>query len=383
MIFEMTEDQQLLRESLKKLLAKHASPEHVRKLDREQAYPYELYDALIAAGFLRMPFPAEYSGLGGSVTDMAVTSHTLAYASADLSMAYGGSVFTGLNLVRKATEAQKSFWLPRLLSGEIKMSISMSEPDAGSDVGNIRTTATRDGDHYIINGRKLWATGAGARNNVINVYVRTDRQAHYRDGISLFLVDNDTPGLTLRKLDMLGRRCVGTYELEFDNVRVAADRLVGAENKGWDCLMSGLQIERVTAAASACGAARAIVDYALNYSKQRRQFGQPIGSFQAISHILADMDTDISAAEALAWQSARAVANGKEALREITMAKLFASEAYARVANLGMQVMGAYGYSKEFDMERMFRDSRAATIAAGTSQMQRNLLANLLGLRAK
>lgn len=383
MIVELSEDHRLLRDSLKKLLSKHASPEKVRQLDRDQAYPYELYDALVDAGFLCMPFPVEYGGLGGSVTDMAVTSHTLAYASADLSMAYGGSVFTGLNLVRKATEEQKKLWLPKLLSGEIKMSISMSEPDAGSDVGNIRTTATRDGDHYIINGQKLWATGAGAKNNVINVYVRTDREAHYRDGISLFLVDNDTPGLTLRKLDMLGRRCVGTYELIFDNVRVPADRLIGAENRGWDCLMSGLQIERVTAAAGACGAARAIVDYALAYSKERRQFGQPIGSFQAISHILADMDTDVSAAEALMWQSAQAVANGKNALREITMAKLFASEAYARVANQGMQVMGAYGYSKEFDMERMFRDSRAATIAAGTSQMQRNLLANLLGLKSK
>jgi len=383
MIVELSEDHRLLQDSLKKLLSKHASPEKVRQLDRDQGYPYELYDALVGAGFLRMPFPVEYGGLGGSVTDMAVTSHTLAYASADLSMAYGGSVFTGLNLVRKATEAQKKEWLPKLLSGEIKMSISMSEPDAGSDLGNIRTTATRDGDYYIINGQKLWATGAGAKNNVINVYVLTDRQAHYRDGISLFLVDNDTPGLTLRKLDMLGRRCVGTYELIFDNVRVPADRLIGAENRGWDCLMSGLQIERVTAAAGACGAARAIVDYALAYSKQRRQFGQPIGSFQAISHILADMDTDVSAAEALMWQSAQAVANSKNALREITMAKLFASEAYSRVANQGMQVMGAYGYSKEFDMERMFRDSRAATIAAGTSQMQRNLLANLLGLKSK
>jgi len=383
MDFSFTEEQRLLRESIRKLMDKHAPPSTVRRLDREQGYPYELYDAWVEAGLLRLPFPADYGGLGGNVIDMAIISEELSRTSADFAMAFGGSVFCGLNLVRKASEEQKRYWLPRLVSGEIRMTISMSEPDAGSDVGAVRTTAVRDGNHWIINGQKLWATGAGARNNVINVYVKTDPKAHYRAGMSLFLVDNDTPGVELRKLDMLGRRCVGTYEIFFKDVHVTPDRLVGGENKGWDCLLSGLQVERVTSAAGACGGAQAVVDLALQYAKERKQFGRPIGTFQAIAHMLADMQTEVEAARTLMWRAAWMVASGQDALREISMAKLLASETYVKVANMGMQILGGYGYNMEFDMQRYFRDSRAATVAAGTSQMQRNLIAGLMGLKVQ
>jgi alkylation response protein AidB-like acyl-CoA dehydrogenase len=383
MDFSFTEEQRLLRESIRKLMDKHAPPTYVRRLDREQGYPYELYDAWAEAGLLRLPFPAEYGGLGGNVIDMVIISEELSRTSADFAMAFGGSVFCGINLVRKASEEQKRHWLPRLVSGEIRMTISMSEPDAGSDVGAVRTSAVRDGNHWVINGQKLWATGAGARNNVINVYVKTDPKAHYRQGMSLFLVDNDTPGVELRKLDMLGRRCVGTYEIFFKDVRVTPDRLVGGENKGWDCLLSGLQVERVTAAAGACGGAQAVVDLALQYAKERKQFGRPIGTNQAIAHMLADMQSEVEAARTLMWRAAWMVASGQDALREISMAKLLASETYVKVANMGMQILGGYGYNMEFDMQRYFRDSRAATVAAGTSQMQRNLIAGLMGLKVQ
>jgi len=383
MDFSFTEEQRLLRESIRKLMDKHAPPTYVRRLDREQAYPYELYDAWVEAGLLRLPFPAEYGGLGGNVIDMAIISEELSRTSADFAMAFGGSVFCGLNLVRKASEEQKRHWLPKLVAGEIRMTISMSEPDAGSDVGAVRTTAARDGNHWVINGQKLWATGAGAKNNVINVYVKTDPKAHYRQGMSLFLVDNDTPGVELRKLDMLGRRCVGTYEIFFKDVRVTPDRLVGGENKGWDCLLSGLQVERVTSAAGACGGAQAVVDLALQYAKERKQFGRPIGTNQAIAHMLADMQTEVEAARTLMWRAAWMVASGQDALREISMAKLLASETYVKVASMGMQILGGYGYNMEFDMQRYFRDSRAATVAAGTSQMQRNLIAGLMGLKVQ
>jgi alkylation response protein AidB-like acyl-CoA dehydrogenase len=263
------------------------------------------------------------------------------------------------------------------------MSVSMSEPEAGSDVGAMRTTARRDGDHWVISGQKLWATGAGSKRNVINVYAKTDTQASYRKGISLFLVDNDTPGLKLRKLDMLGRRGVGTYEIFFDDVRVPADRLIGGENRGWDCVLSGLQIERMTIAAGYCGNTQAVIDLALAYAKERKQFGRAIGSFQAIAHMLADMQTEADAARLLTWRAAWMLANGMDALREISMAKLFASETQVRAVNQGMQIFGAYGYSMEFDMQRHFRDARASTIGAGTSQMQRNLIANLMGLKAE
>jgi alkylation response protein AidB-like acyl-CoA dehydrogenase len=381
MDFGFSDEQNMLRDSVQKLMARHAPSDYVRKLDRESAYPDALYAEWVKAGLLAMPFPEVYGGLGGNAIDMAIVAEELSRTSADFCMAYGGSVFCGLNIAHKASEEQKRHWLPKLLSGEVKFTISMSEPDAGSDIGAMRTSAVRDGDHYVINGQKLWATGAAAKGNVINMYVKTDTKAHYRKGMSLFLIDNDTPGLELRKLDLLGRRCTGTYEIFLKDVRVPADRLVGGENMGWDVVLSGLQVERVVAAASCCGSMQAIVDLAIQYAKDRVQFGRPIGTNQAIAHMLADMQTELEAAKTLMWRAAATVASGKDALREITMAKLFCSETYVKLANQGMQVLGGYGYNMEFDMQRHFRDSRAATIAAGSSQMQRNLLANLMGLK--
>jgi alkylation response protein AidB-like acyl-CoA dehydrogenase len=383
MDFSLTEEQTLLRDTVRKLMDRVATPDYVRRLDREQAYPYELYAAWVDAGLLRLPFPEAYGGLGGSVIDMAIVAEEISRKSADLYMAFSGSTFCGLNILRKASEEQKRHWLPRLLSGEVRMAISISEPDAGSDVGAMHTSARRDGDHWILNGQKLWSSGAGADNAVINVYVKTDPKVHYRQGLSLFLVDNTTPGVKLTKLDMLGRRCTGTFEIFFEDARVPADRLIGGENNGWDCLLSGLQVERVCSAAGNCGAAQAAVDLALAYAKERKQFGRPIGSFQAIAHMLADMQTEVEAARSLMWRAAWMVASGQDALREISMAKLLSSETYAKVANLGMQILGAYGYTMEFDMQRHFRDSRASTIAAGTSQIQRNLIANLMGLKVQ
>jgi alkylation response protein AidB-like acyl-CoA dehydrogenase len=371
----------MLRESVRKMMAKVATPEYVRRLDREQAFPDELYEEWLKMGLFRMPFPEEYGGLGGSVIDLVIIAEELSYKSFDLFTAYGGPVFCGLNILRKGTEEQKRHWIPKVLSGEIKFSVSMSEPDAGSDIGAMRTTAKRDGNDWVINGQKLWATGAGAKNNVINVYVKTDPSVFYRKGMSLFLVDNNAPGVELRKLDMLGRRCTGTYEIFFTDVRVPAERLIGGENNGWQVVLAGLQVERITSTSGYIGGMQAILDLALDYAKERKQFGRPIGTNQAIAHLLADMQTELEASRLLMWRAAWQLASGKDALKEISMAKLFASEAYARMANNGMQILGAYGYNMEFDMQRHFRDARSATIGAGTSQMQRNLIAGLMGLK--
>jgi alkylation response protein AidB-like acyl-CoA dehydrogenase len=383
MDFAFTEEQNLLRESVRKLMQKHAPPDYVRKHDRERTYPEELHRAFADAGLFALPFPEEYGGAGGALLDMTIVSEEIARVSADLVMAYTGNIFCGLNLVRKGSEEQKRHWLPKLIAGEIKLSISMSEPDAGSDIGAMRTKAVRDGNQWVIDGTKIWASMAGAPNNVISLYVKTDPQTHYRQGLSLFLVDNDTPGLTLRKLDMLGRRATGTYELTFDQVRVPPDRLVGGENKGWDVVLSGLQVERAASSAGNVGAAQGVLDLATQYAKDRKQFGRPIGANQAIAHMLADMATEVEAARTLMWRAAWLVSNGKDALREITMAKLFTSETYVKVANQAMQIFGGFGYSEEFDMARHYRDARASTIAAGTSQIQRNLIANLMGLKVQ
>ena len=383
MDFEYSTEQKLLRDSVRKLMQRLATPENLRRLDRERLYPYEIYDAWVEAGLFALPFATEYGGLGGNVLDLAIVSEEIGRYSADVAMAFGGSIFCALNVARKGSEEQKRYWLPKLISGEIRMSISMSEPDAGSDVGAMRTQARRDGNEYVISGQKIWATGAGAKNNFINVYVKTDPKAHYRQGMSLFLVDNTTPGLDIRKLDMLGRRSVGTYELNFNDARVPPDRLIGGENKGWECILSGLQAERVVAAACDCGSARGVLDLALGYAKDRRQFGRAIGTFQAIAHMLANTEAEVEAAWAVTQKAAWRVSRNEDALKEITIAKLLAAEAYVKAANVGMQVMGGFGYNMEFDMQRHFRDARAATIAAGTSEMQRNIIAGQMGLKVQ
>jgi alkylation response protein AidB-like acyl-CoA dehydrogenase len=383
MDFEYSTEQKLLRDSVRTLMQRLATPENLRRLDRERLYPYEIYDAWVEAGVFALPFPSEYGGLGGNVLDLAIVAEEIGRYSADVAMAFGGSIFCALNVARKGSEEQKRHWLPKLISGEIRMSISMSEPDAGSDVGAMRTQARRDGNEYVISGQKIWATGAGAKNNFINVYVKTDPKAHYRQGMSLFLVDNTTPGLEIRKLDMLGRRSVGTYELTFNDARIPPDRLIGGENKGWECILSGLQAERVVAAACDCGSARGALDMAIAYAKDRRQFGRSIGTFQAIGHMLANMEAEVEAAWAVTLKAAWRVSQNEDALKEITIAKLLAAEAYVKAANVGMQVMGGFGYNMEFDMQRHFRDARAATIAAGTSELQRNIIAGQIGLKVQ
>jgi alkylation response protein AidB-like acyl-CoA dehydrogenase len=204
-----------------------------------------------------------------------------------------------------------------------------------------------------------------------------------RKSLSLLLVPNDTPGVRLKKLDMLGRRMTGTYEVAFDKVRVPAANMIGGENRGWNVVLAGLQAERIVSAAGNVGAASAALDLALGHARDRRQFGRTIGGFQAIGHMLADLAAELEAVRSLTWRAASMVSQGRDALREISMARLLSSELYAKVAAQGMQLMGAQGFSMDGDMQRHFRDSRSATVAAGTSQMQRNLIAGLIGLRAK
>lgn len=379
MSFGLSSEQKLLQDSVRKLHEKHAPRDYLRRLERENAYPYELYKAWVDAGLFGVAFPEQYGGTGGSVADLAIVVYEIAYSSIDFQMSFGGCVFCGLNILRKGTEEQKEYWLPKLISGERRMSISISEPEAGSDVGSLRTRAVRDGSQFVINGQKVWNTGAGADDLTLSVYLKTDTSAHYRQGISLFLIDNDAPGVKFNKLDMLGRRCTGTYEVFFSDARVDENRIIGGENKGWDCLLSGLQVERIVSAAGNCGAAQACVDLASAYAKERKQFGRTIGSNQAIAHMLADMQTETAAAWALTWQAANVIASGEDAFKEITMAKLKASETYVNVARMGMQICGGMGYSKEFDMERHYRDSSPSTVAAGTSQIQRNLIAGMMG----
>lgn len=380
MDFEFNEEQRMLRDSVRRMLDEVATPEYVRATDREGRYPYEVYDGFVKLGLVAMAFPEAYGGLGGGIMDFVAVSEEIGKISYDYLGGYGTSVFNGMNLLHSASEAHKREFLPKLIDGSIRMSIAMTEPGAGSDAGAMRTTARREGDHWVLNGQKVFSTGSGARGTVISLYAKTDTSVPYKNGISLFLVDNKTPGLELRKLDTLGRRSIGTYEIFLDNVRIPADRLVGEVNRGWHYMLAGLQLERMMTTAGYCGAAQSCVDLALQYAKERKQFGQPIGDFQAIAHMLADMQTEVEAARTLMLKAAWEMSTDRDALKTLSMAKLLASETYVKAANNGMQIMGGYGYIMEYDMQRHYRDARSTTIAAGTSQMQRNLIARQMGL---
>jgi alkylation response protein AidB-like acyl-CoA dehydrogenase len=381
MTIRLTTEQCLLRDSVARLTGDIATRDYLKRMDREGLYPYEVYDAWAAAGMLAMPFPESAGGLGGNAIDLALIMHELAYISYDLATAYAVVVYTTSTLLKFGTRAQRLLYLPKIFDGSMRMSVSISEPQAGSDVAALRASAKRDGDYWVLNGRKLWATAAGSRSNVLQVFARTRPEGNIREGLSVFLVPNDTPGVECRKLDMLGRRGVGTYEIFLDDVRIPADQLLGEVDRGWEYLMACLQTERLSTTAGYVGSSRKVFDLALDYAKERQQFGRPIGEFQAISHLLADMQTEIEAGGLLMWAAAEKIVNGDDALREVSMAKLFCSEAYVRAANNGMQIMGGAGYSMEYEMQQHFRDARSTTIGAGSSQMQRNVLARLMGLR--
>lgn len=379
--FSLSDVQEELRATVRKLMTREATEPYLRSLDESSSYPYELYARWAELDLLRLPFPEEVGGLGGDAVDLAIVAEEIGGKGYDLAGAYGVPVFNGLQILHWGTESQRLRLLPPLLSGRLRLSIAMTEPDAGSDAGAMRTTARRIGDIWVIDGEKVFASGAAVDDTTIVVYCRTDPSAPNRNALSCFLVDNRTAGLDIRPLPTLGRHMFPTTQVHFDSVEVPADALLGPLHGGWDVMLSGLQLERVVTSAAYVGNAQTVVDEALAYAKQRHQFGRPIGDFQVIAHMLADMQTDVDAARLLTYRAAWQLAGGADAITEISMAKLFGSEMFLRVANDGMQILGGYGYAMEQPMQRHLRAARGATITAGTSQMQRQTIARRMGLR--
>jgi alkylation response protein AidB-like acyl-CoA dehydrogenase len=377
----ITEEQSLMLESLRKVMQKIVTEPYLRKIDQDALYPYEVYDAWVDLGLFRVGFDEALGGIGGNLKDLLLISQELAWWSYDIYCAYSVPLYTALTLNKIGTEAQRRKYLSALMAGEIRLSTSISEPSAGSDVSAIRTTARRVDGGWVLNGQKLWNTAAGSRNNVLQVLALTDTNVPPKSGMSFFLVPNTTPGVECRKLDMLGRRASGTYEVFFTDAYVADEQLVGGLNTGWRGMLSCLLTERVLTSAGYVGSAQKVVDLSLAYSKERVQFGKPIGNNQVIAHMLVDMQTEVDAARLLVERAAAQLIQGKEATREVSMAKLFGSETYAKVSNQAMQIFGAYGYSMEYEVQRHYRDARSTTVGAGSSQMQRNTIAATMGLK--
>jgi len=376
----LTPEQEMWRDTVNRFVDDEIGREYIRKCDIDRTYPYEAYDKVAKAGWLGILFSEENGGLGGDIVDYALMCEGLSKFGFDFATGIMVATFTAMNIEKFGTDEQKERYIAPFLNGDIRFSISISEPGAGSDAASTKTRAKRDGDEWVVNGQKLWCSGGAADNAVLAMLTRTDPDAPKHKGLSVFLIPNDTEGLDIRKLPTMARRATGTTEIFVDDVRIPSSALMGEENKGWDIITDHLELERVAVAAAYVGNAQTAVDDALRYAHDREQFGQSIYNFQVIKHMLADMQTQVDAARLLTYRAANMAAAKTPCLREVSMAKLFASETLQTVTRNGMQILGGHSMLPDSDMERYFREGMQSTIGGGTSQIQRTLIAKTMRL---
>ena len=337
----------------------------------------ELYERIAELGWLGVSIPEEYGGSGGGAVDMCLLCEE--FSRGQIPMGFFPITMMSARPIEKfATEELKHELLTGIVAGNVE-AIAMSEPEAGSDVGNLSCRAQRDDGSYVINGQKTWITGAHAASHILLV-CRTSRDSDKHQGLSMISVPAGTEGMDIRPIETMGGREVN--DVFFTDCHVPADRLIGREDQAWTQLMNGLNNERLIIAAQSLGLAQRAFDDVLAYVKERKQFGQPIGSFQALKHRLSDLATEIEVTRLLVYSVASKVdANpGQMYPREASMAKLKATEVVKRTTLEAMQMMGGYGYAVEYDMERQVRVALVTTIYGGTSEIQREIIARSYGL---
>jgi alkylation response protein AidB-like acyl-CoA dehydrogenase len=377
----LTEEQELLQETAGRFVAQTCPPETAKRWDDESHYPEELFHAFGDLGWIGLAFPESEGGSGAGALELSIVTEQLGRASLDVAQCFCLTLQAGLLVHKYAPVEMRRRLFPDLLAGKSRLSLSISEPDSGSDAASLQTFAADAGDHFRINGQKMWCTGAGLPGTRIVCYVRTDREGPKHHGLSVVLLDPESPGVTVRRIPTLARRILGTYEIFLDDVLVPKSDLIGPLHGGWQVLLSGLTLERVLISGGYVGAAQATLDDALTYSKQRQQFGRPIGEFQALTHALADLQTEIEAARLLVYRAASLHDAGRDAATAGAMAKLKGSETYVAAARLGMQVLAGHGFASESVMSFRYREAIVAPISGGTSQIQRNAIARSMGLR--
>lgn len=372
------EDEQLVLDAIDKFLEAEVRP-YAHKLEKEDIYPDEIVEKMKAMGLFGCIIDPQYGGMGLSASTYAKVIERISAVWMSISGIINSHLIMAWAVQRNGTEEQKSHYLPKFATGELRGGIGLTEPDAGTDLQAIRTTAVRDGDHYVINGAKTWITNS-MYGNTIALLVKTDPQAQPRHkGMSLFIAEKG-PGFNVtRKLEKLGYRGIDTCELQFDNYRVPADRLIGGiEGKGLQHVLNGLELGRINVAARGAGVARAALQEALTYSQQRKTFGKPICEHQAIQLKLGEMATRCEASSLLVQNAAEKFDAGERCDMEAGMAKYFATEAAMENALESMRIHGGYGYSREFNVERLYRDAPLLLIGEGTNEMQRIIIAKQL-----
>jgi isovaleryl-CoA dehydrogenase len=375
----LTDERQAFVASVRDFCAREVTPDKLAALTDHGRDPHnhDVAARMAELGWYGLTIDERYGGSGGGFLDATLFLEEIAHGQAPVG-AYGVTLICVGALNRFGSEEQKADLLGRVAKGGT-LAIAMSEPDAGSDVAALKCRARRDGDEWVIDGSKMWCSFAHKASHVL-IVCRTEAGSERHQGLSMIFVPKDAPGFTMRPIDTLGGE--DTNELHLDDVRVPSDALLGAEGGGWLQLMAGLNNERVILAALALGLAQRAFDDTLAYVKERRQFGRPIGSFQALQHRLADLATDLIQARLLVRLVAEMTDEdpGRMLPQEASMAKLAATELAKRCALESVQMAGGYGYATEYPMERYLRSAVVTTIYGGTSEIQRNIIAKTLGL---
>lgn len=380
MDFSFTSEQEELRQHLNKLLDAVCTPDYAERCDTEATPPREAYKALADHGWFGLVLPQSHGGSGGSPIELAILLEEAGRHFEELAMwLFRTLTYGGYAVVLHGSKAQKDAILPRVLRGELSFCFGLTEPHSGSDAAALTTRATRNDDGFVINGQKVFTSGMDISDYCLLV-TRTSSGEAKQQGITNFLVDTKLPGIEVKKIKTLGQRAIGTTQVFYSDVKVPASAVLGQVDKGWEAVDAYLWYERLCLSAARTGAATAAFEYALQYAKERKQFGRPIGKFQAISHKLADMKVMLDVSRMLVYRFAWLMSRGKATRHDAAVLKLQTGETYKAVSDLGLQILGGYGYCMEYPMQRFFRDSRLAVIGGGTSEIQRNIIARGLGL---
>jgi alkylation response protein AidB-like acyl-CoA dehydrogenase len=373
MDYLLTEQQIMIRDLARKIAREKIKPV-AAKYDETEEFAWEIVKILVDSDLFGVYIPEAYGGLGGGVMDMCLVAEELSKACGAIALGFAGTGLGTFPILLYGSDEQKKRFLPGIAKGRVA-AFCITEAEAGSDAGSIKTAARKDGDHYILNGTKQWITNAGEAE-VYTVIAMTDKSKGAR-GASALIVEKGTKGMDFGKKEKkLGIRASATREVVFTDCRVPKENLISKEGMGFIVAMKTFDSSRPGVAAQAVGIAQGALDHAVEYSRKRVQFGQSISSFQAIQHMMADMATQIEAARALVYATARMVDSGaKSVAKESAMAKLFASDVAMKVTVDAVQIFGGYGYMRDYPVEKYMRDAKITQIYEGTNQIQRNVIA--------
>lgn len=380
--FDLGETADMLREHVNAFAREEIAP-RAGAIDEANLFPEDLWRKLGDMGLLGITVEEEFGGSGMGYLEHVVAVEEISRASASVGLSYGAHSNLCVNQIRRnGTEAQKRKYLPKLISGEHVGALAMSEPNAGSDVVSMKLRAKEDGDHYVLNGNKMWITN-GPEASTYVIYAKTDPDAGSR-GITAFIVERDMPGFSqAQKLDKLGMRGSNTCELVFQDVRVPKENILGELNRGVEVLMSGLDYERVVLAAGPLGIMQACLDVVVPYVHERSQFGKAIGEFQLVQGKVADMYTTMNAARAYVYTVAKACDRGETTRKDAAGVILYAAETATKMALDAIQLLGGNGYINEYPTGRLLRDAKLYEIGAGTSEIRRMLIGRELFTESK